>query len=103
MSIEKETRNGATISDRREDGGSLDVPAVVATDRFMSGWGQAPGRSLFALPVGPEDNVNRILDKMADRSDMMRPRFVLSLRNVKLYAGDHLSIRDRGEASSWYQ
>ena len=70
---------------------------VVATDSFMSGWGKARGRSLFAVPFSHEQAKEglheRIADNMRDRSEMQRVRIVGADYRPRLYNGDHLSIR----------
>jgi len=66
---------------------------VVATDRFMSGWGGAPGRSLFAVPFDSWELAHVIKDNMRHRSEMMRVRVVGKDYRPRLYSGDHLSIR----------
>ena len=93
-----------TIDDRRT-GLANPWGFVVFTDRFMSGWGKAPGRSLFALPVASPKEAETVLENGKNRADMQRGRIVSSLKNVKrgLRDGDHLSIRDREDASRWYE
>lgn len=66
---------------------------AVATDKFMSGWGQAPGRSLVAYPADLIDGRrNDLLRWMQKRGDFQRVRINLEL--PKLGEGDHLSIYD---------
>ena len=68
---------------------------VVATDSFMSGWGQAPRRSLFAVPFGTEAEAEIVKDNMERRSEMLRVRIVWGKHyRPKMSAGDHLSITD---------
>lgn len=104
------------IDDRRDEQDKTRddiIGFIVATDSFMSGWGRAPGRSLFALMVTKEDEpyLSRVWGNMAMRSDMKRPRMVGTKRNreghvmptCRVGPDDHLSIRDRADAKSWYR
>lgn len=94
------------IDDRRtSDEKAATVGFVVATDRFLSGWGLAPGRSLFAVPLrswGQEPTVRR---NMKQRSEMQRVRTVGRdyPKTVRLGRGDHLSIRSLDDASRFYE
>ena len=80
---------------------------VVALDTFMSGWGKAPGRSLFALAVDNQKEADIVIENLDNRGDMVYPRVVTELDEqgrpcIVLHNGDHLSIRDREEASRHY-
>jgi hypothetical protein len=92
------------IDDKRQD---KTEPAgfVVFTDSFMSGWGNAPRRSLYALAFHTSEEADVLWNNGQDRSDMKRGRILHSerdlLRTVK--HGDHLSIVDRGTADSWFE
>lgn len=73
------------------------VPSVrlwmVATDKIMSGWGMAPGRSLVAYPADGDHKQLAALYKFCDdRPDFLRVR--TSLKLPRLHDGDHLSIYD---------
>lgn len=48
---------------------------VVATDRFMSGWGEAPGRSIVAVECHTSEEVDFAMRVMESRDEMMRVRF----------------------------
>ncbi len=92
------------IDDRRTD---ADKEAtwgfVVATDKFLSGWGQAPRRSIFAVPVRSYEEARIVIDNMRHRDDMKRVRFICGNKyRPKLYPGDHLSIRDMSDCSRFY-
>ena len=76
------------------------VGFVVGTDRFMSGWGLAPGRSLFAVPFASWDDGKRIEEWMDSRGDMQRVRLVGKAYRPRMYAGDHLSIRGLMEGNA---
>lgn len=84
------------IDDRRTEN---TIGFVLGTDSFMSGWGLAPGRSLFAVPVIDPAEYDVILANMEARSDMKRARVVTGitktdkLPRVRLREGDHLSVR----------
>ena len=55
---------------------ALTVGFVVATDSFMSGWGDAPRHSYFAVPFRSWDHARVITENMQDRSEMKRIRTV---------------------------
>ncbi len=74
-----------------------DVPAdygqigyVVATDSFLSGWGEAPGRSLYAVAVRTTEEMGDVEWRMGQRSDFKRVRFNMHL--PRLREGDHLHV-----------
>ena len=96
------------IDDRRMDKRAPGLGYVVATDAFMSGWGMAPGRSLFAVPVDSSEEASAVLTAMRLRSEMKRPRVVTRKRAdgtplVRLRGGDHLSVQDREDAAEFYR
>ena len=64
----------------------------VATDRFMSGWGHAPGRSLVACPVFDGDDYHTVQRVFENRTDFQRVRFCLRNYRPRLHPGDHLHI-----------
>ena len=67
----------------------------VATDKFMSGWGMAKGRSLVACPVFGADDADQVERRFRLRREFLRVRFVPGdTFYPKLYAGDHLHIYD---------
>ena len=68
------------------------VGFMVATDRFMSGWGQAPGRSLVAVPVTSSEDLDAVRHVLESRPEMLRVRFCLASYRPRLYDGDHLHI-----------
>ena len=94
------------VNDRRTDK-STPWAYVVFTDKFMSGWGDAPGRSLYALAVSDPNEEAIVLANGRARSEMKRPRTVVRFRAdgtpaVKMHEGDHLSVTDKADASRWY-
>ena len=76
---------------------------VVATDSFMSGWGQAKGRSIFAVPCRSMQEAFIVEDNMRHRSEMKRVRIVGADYRPRLYNGDHLSIRAMDDVSRFYE
>lgn len=101
------SRLPAPVTDDQRGDGRPAMGYVVATDSFLSGWGHAPGRSLFAVAVGTREEREAIESNMAARSDMTRPRFVRPRKSdgfpdVRLQRGDHLSVRDRATAGRFY-
>lgn len=77
---------------RRRD---LETPPcwAVATDKFMSGWGQAPDTSYVAYPIYDYRDQQALLAYMRARDDFIRVRVNSAL--PRLRAGCHLSIYDR--------
>ena len=99
-----ETKSGAVIDDRRTAKEvEQTIGYVVATDRFMSGWGHAPGRSLFAVPFRNHTEAAIVEQNMRRRSEMIRVRVVGEDYRPKLYRGDHFSIRSMAECSRFFQ
>ncbi len=76
---------------------------VVFTDKFMSGWGQAPGRSLYALEVTSPQEAELVLANGKNRTEMKRGRIVKTLKGIKLRKGDHLSVTDKFNAERWFE
>ena len=73
---------------------------VVATDRFMSGWGKAPGRSLVAIQVDTDEDLSTVKANLEARSEMLRVRLNLHLPRVR--EGDHLHVVTRDNPGRWY-
>ena len=94
------------IHDKREMPFEMPWGFVVFTDSFMSGWGMAPGRSLYALPYFSHEDMVTLLDNGSRRSEMKRARIVSAnkrgMPTIRLKDGDHLSIADRHAAAPWY-
>ena len=90
-------------NDRRTEADkAATVGFVVATDRFMSGWGQAPGSSYYAVPFSDWDQAVTVEANMRRRSEMKRVRVVGADYRPRLGAGDHLSIASMDGASRFY-
>ncbi len=73
---------------------------VVFTDSFLSGWGCAPRRSFYALPVSSPEEAEIVLANGRARSDMKRGRVNNSLPRLRV--GDHLSVGDKTKSARWY-
>lgn len=102
--METTTKAGAIIDDRRTDEDkAATLFLVVATDSFMSGWGKAQGRSLFAVPCRDEAQAEIVADNMRHRSEMKRVRIVNRTWRPSLTSGDHLSIRDMSDCDRFYK
>lgn len=100
---ERTLPSGGVIDDRRSDKDKARTWGfVVATDSFLSGWGQAPGRSLFAVPVVNNKQAAIVAHNMGHRTDMKRVRIVGANYRPQLRDGDHLSIRDMSDCSRFY-
>ena len=81
--------------DRTEAEKSVTLGFMVATDKFMSGWGEARnGRSLVACPVVSQRDLQHVEQTFDNRSEFLRVRFVGKdyLKTVRLYANDHLHV-----------
>ncbi len=97
-------RGRYTIDDRRSEADKTATAfLVVATDKFMSGWGNAPGRSLFAVPCRSWEEAKIVEENMRHRSEMKRVRIVGAAYRPKLRNGDHYSIRDMSDCSRFYE
>ena len=100
--------NGAVVEDwRTPDEVAKTIGFVVATDSFMSGWGKAQGRSLFAVPFTNYDEAATVEGNMNRRDEMKRVRIVYGAdypQKVKLGPEDHLSIRayKRGKTDRFF-
>jgi hypothetical protein len=98
-----QTKTAAVIDDRRTLQDHVDTEwYVVATDSFMSGWGEAPGRSIYAVPCRSLEQAKIVLDNMQDRTEMKRPRLVGKDYRPRLRDGDHYSVRGMDDCSRWY-
>ena len=77
---------------RSDDDRALNSGFLVGTDKAMSGWGQAPGRSRVAVVIG-DRNPQRLEDTMRD-SGIRRIAYQATLNATinRLRDGDHLSI-----------
>lgn len=73
---------------------------VVATDSFLSGWGEAPGRSLYAIAVESEDEAYTVMHNMKKQGSFKRIRWTRTLPRIR--RGDHLSVRDRHSAPRYF-
>ena len=79
--------------DRTDEEKAATVGFMVATDRFMSGWGHAPGRSIVAVPCVSADDAATVERRLILRSEMKRVRWASgNTYRPKLRAGDHLHI-----------
>lgn len=89
------------IKDNRRTDPRTPVGYVCMTDKFLSGWGRASGRSLYAVAIYEDDDPQVVLDNAKHRSEMVRVRYQLNLPHLQ--DGDHLAVVDRGVASRWYE
>lgn len=88
---------------RSEEDKAATIGFVVATDSFMSGWGQAPGRSLFAVPFRTWAEGRIVSENMHARSEMKRVRVVGKDYRPRMRPGDHLSIRAMDDCARFYE
>ena len=79
--------------DRTDEEKAATIGFWVATDRFMSGWGHAPGRSIVAVPCVSADDAEKVERRLTLRPEMKRVRWVPGSRyRPQLATGDHLHI-----------
>jgi hypothetical protein len=78
---------------------------VYAQDKFMSGWGGAPGRSFYALAVDSPGEADVVRGNLHNRSEMTRIKFTESLIPLKhrLRSGDHLRVVGKKQAPAFYR
>lgn len=101
--MDAERKNGAIVNQHCTDEQMSECWAfVVFTDAFMSGWGKAPGRSLYAMPVSNPRQAEVVLSNGRHRSEMKRGRIVKDVRRIRLSRGDHLSIANPEKCSRWF-
>lgn len=67
---------------------------VVATDRFMSGWGMAPGKSYIATPYFSDADLKQVMEVLEGRKEMKHVRVVGRQWHPRLRSGDHCHIYD---------
>ena len=66
--------------------------AVVGTDKFMSGWGEATGGASYAgWACANREELDKAFDVISDRSDMKRVRIV-NLNDYRATNAKHLHI-----------
>lgn len=85
------------IKDHRTRDLEAPLTWAVATDKFMSGWGQAPDTSYVAYPIYSYEDERELMQYMDDRQEFIRVRVNLNL--PRLRDGCHLAIYDRPHAS----
>lgn len=79
---------------------------VVGRDTCLSGWGPAEnGDSYYALAVECPEDEEILLQNFEDRDEMRDAVAVTGYTQLvaRCGAGDHMSIRDRADASRWYE
>ena len=84
-----------TIKDDRTDAEKdVTIGFVVATDKFLSGWGDATGgRSIVARPVRDTQECDRVMQLFEDRDDFKHVRYASgSAYKPRLRNADHLHI-----------
>ena len=84
-----------TIKDDRTDAEKdVTIGFVVATDAFMSGWGNAKnGRSIVARPIRDTEECDRLMRLFEDRDEFKRVRYASGRDyNPRLRGCDHLHI-----------
>jgi hypothetical protein len=75
---------------------------VVATDKFLSGWGKARGgSSVFALAITNPDHLDICMNRMKDHSDFKNVRF--NLRSWRPKGEGHCRILGPEKTPIWYK
>ena len=81
------------VNDKRTDEDrKATMGFVVAIDSFMSSWGEAKRRSIFAVPFRDFEQAARIETWLHDRSEMKRVRVVRFNWWPRLRNNDHLTV-----------
>jgi len=98
---------GGKVNDRRADTQAPVFAFVVFRDSFMSGWGEAPKGSFYALACDSQAEVDLVRTNGKRRSEMKRcmvafPDF-MNCPKMPLTNGQHLSIADKSCAGPWYK
>jgi hypothetical protein len=78
--------------DRTAEEKTATIGFWVATDRFMSGWGEALGTSYVACPVVDWNDADEVEKRFRSRSEFKRVRYCAKNWRPKLHDGDHLHI-----------
>ena len=89
--------------ERTEDEKAATVGFVAATDAYMSGWGKAPGRSIYAIPLMDWDQLDAVRDNFDEYGHMKRVRVCARDWRPRLRDGDHLRIASPSTAKPWYE
>ena len=79
------------------------VGFVVATDQFMSGWGKASRRSIYAIPLMDWNQLDTVRDNFDEHDNMKRVRVCGRDWHPRLVIGDHLKIASPSTAKPWYE
>lgn len=91
-------------NDRRSEADKVrTLGFVIATDKFMSGWGGAEGgSSYFAVPFTSYDDADLIEANMKVRPEMLRVRVVSAKYQPRTTYAVHFSIAPmQEEGSRW--
>ena len=100
MEVKMTARAGYVLVDRRDPDEKPDTRfLVVARDKVLSGWGQAPRYSFFAVPAENLEQAFRFKDKFLKREDFERVTILEFSGGLdpllpyhRLGKGDHLVI-----------
>tara|TARA_Y100000361_G_C10922788_1_gene219829 strand:- start:181 stop:486 length:306 start_codon:yes stop_codon:yes gene_type:complete len=93
-----------TQDSRTEEQRNSTIGFVVATDSFMSGWGSAPDRSLYAVAFTTGKQREIVERHMQNRNDFKRVRVVYGKDyKPRFNDGDHLSIPEINESLPIYK
>jgi len=107
MSVPITTRilpGGGVIEDDRDRAEKMGTEwFAIGTDSYLSGWGQAPRRSLYALPCRDFKEAELCAENLKKRGDMKRVRIVAGDWRPRLRSGDHLHIASRFGADRHYR
>lgn len=90
------------IDDRRERGETIRTWGFVrAIDKFMSGWGRAPVKSVIAWPVHDLYEAEVLATAIRNRSDMKSVKIIGRDWKPQPAKGEHVSIRSRSDTESY--
>lgn len=91
----------STIQVDTIESGRRPIGYWVATDDFLSGWGQAPGRSIVACPVFDSIDTVKVERRFRARREFKRVRYLMDYKTIRVRNGDHLHVY--GETSFRYE
>ncbi len=77
---------------------------VMATDTFMSGWGEAAGKlNTVVLPCDSKAEAEIVAENARNRTDMDCVRICSGPPRVELRSLHLISVMCREDASRWYE
>lgn len=85
---------GTKQDDRTPEERAATQGFIVATDKALSGWGQAPGRSIVVCPYISDEDKQAVLNRFNLRDEFRFVRDVGADWRPRMRRGDHVHIYD---------